>query len=439
MRSLLIILAILLANCSFDNKSGIWNNSNNIKTDNKRFENFRTLYTEEKTFNLEISPPKDTIFNLSPIKKIDKWEDEFFSDTNNLTNYDFKNLNNLIFKSKKLSRHKINDKILFDGNFILVSDIKGNIIVSSLDSNQKLYKFNFYKNKFKKIKKILNIIIQDNIAYVSDNIGYVYALDYVNKKIIWAQNYKIPFRSNLKIYKNKIVLADQNNNLYVIDKLDGKRIKIFPTEENILKNNFSNSISLYNNSIIFLNTYGSLYSLNIENLTFNWFLSLNKILDAGSINLFFSNPVVAYKERVIVSTDPTFYIIDISSGYAISKTNVSSLVTPIISKNLIYFITNNNLLVCMNLLDGKIIYSINIDKKIANFLDSKEKKVDIQSLFFVNGKLNIFLKNSYVLIFDAGGKIFDIYKLDSKISSFPIFIEENILYLDKKNKLKIYN
>ena len=229
MRSLLILLFFLLVNCSFDSKTGIWNNSGITKTDNKRFENFKTLYTEEKPFNLEITPPKDTIINLSPIKKNDKWVDEFFSDANNSANYNFKNSNNLIFQSKKLSRYKIKNKILFDGNFLITSDIRGNLIVSSIDSNQDIYRFNFYKNRFKKINKILNIIIENNIAYVSDNIGYVYALDYRNKKLMWAKNYKIPFRSNLKIYDNKIILADQNNNLYVIDKLDGKRIKIFPT------------------------------------------------------------------------------------------------------------------------------------------------------------------------------------------------------------------
>ena len=108
----------LLVNCSFDSKTGIWNNSGITKTDNKRFENFKTLYTEEKPFNLEITPPKDTIINLSPIKKNDKWVDEFFSDANNSAfNYNFKNSNNLIFQSKKLSRYKIKNKILFDGNF----------------------------------------------------------------------------------------------------------------------------------------------------------------------------------------------------------------------------------------------------------------------------------------------------------------------------------
>ena len=46
-----------------------------------------------------------------------------------------------------------------------------------------------------------------------DNIGFVYAFDFINNKVIWAKNNKIPFRSNLKIIDEKLVVADQNNNL----------------------------------------------------------------------------------------------------------------------------------------------------------------------------------------------------------------------------------
>ena len=37
------------------------------------------------------------------------------------------------------------------------------------------------------------MIVDRIILYVGDNIGYIYALDYKNNKILWAQNYKIPF------------------------------------------------------------------------------------------------------------------------------------------------------------------------------------------------------------------------------------------------------
>ena len=46
-------------------------------------------------------------------------------------------------------------------------------------------------------------------------------------KILWAKNYKIPFRSNLKIYENKLIGADQSNNLYFFDLYSGEVIKKF--------------------------------------------------------------------------------------------------------------------------------------------------------------------------------------------------------------------
>ena len=82
-----------------------------------------------------------------------------------------------------------------------MSTIKGDIIFYSIDQNRVVNKFNFYKKKFKNIPKKLNIIVQNNIIYISDNLGFLYAFDYFSNKILWAKNYKIPFRSNLKIIR----------------------------------------------------------------------------------------------------------------------------------------------------------------------------------------------------------------------------------------------
>ena len=120
---------------------------------------------------------------------------------------------------------------------VLITEDKGNIIVYSIENQTIIFKYNFYKKKFKKIKKSLNIIIENNIAYVGDNLGYLYALDYLNRKLLWAKNYKIPFRSNLKIKGKKIFIADINNSLYLINKENGEKLKVIPTEEITVKNN----------------------------------------------------------------------------------------------------------------------------------------------------------------------------------------------------------
>ena len=47
---LIILISVLLLNCSFDNKSGIWKNENEIEVEkNERFRDFETLYIEEKS------------------------------------------------------------------------------------------------------------------------------------------------------------------------------------------------------------------------------------------------------------------------------------------------------------------------------------------------------------------------------------------------------
>ena len=54
-------------------------------------------------------------------------------------------------------------------------------------------------------------------------------------KIVWAKNYKIPLRSNIKITKDKVIFADQNNNLIFVNKSNGEIIKRIPTEEVLVK------------------------------------------------------------------------------------------------------------------------------------------------------------------------------------------------------------
>ena len=150
--------------------------------------------------------------------------------------------------------------------------------------------------KFKDLEKKLNLIVENNIIFVSDNLGYLYAFDYEKNDILWAKDYKIPFRSNLKIYKNKLIAANQNNDIYFLNKVNGDLIKMLPTEETLLKNQFVNNLSLSDNNLLFLNTAGSLYSLNCDNMQMRWFINLNQTLDLNSGNLFNSNQIITDKK-----------------------------------------------------------------------------------------------------------------------------------------------
>lgn len=435
----LIILIFILSGCSFDNKTGIWENTNKAKPNKiDIFKDFETVNLETKEFNTLIKPKKNFKVILEPIKKNLKWTDEFFEETNNLKNFSYNDLNELVFKSKKLTKYTSSKNILYDNQNIIFTDDKGNIIVYSVKYQKIMFKYNFYKNKLKKFKKKLNIITKKNKIFISDNLGYLYALDYLSQKLLWAKNYKLPFRSNLKIIGEKLILADINNTLYFIDKKNGNKLKAVPTEDTIIKNNFINSLSLNKDTLYYLNTYGSLYSINDKG-NIKWFVNLNQSLDINPSNLFFSKPIIFYQDKLIISTNLYLYIIDSTSGSILSKIAITSIVRPIISGNNLFIITKNNLLVCINSKKGEIVYSVDISQDIADYLNTKKKSIYVNSLTIVNNDLFLLLNNSYFIKYNAAGTIKNIDKLSSRLNSYPIFINNTIMYLDYKNKLVINN
>ena len=247
------------------------------------------------------------------------------------------------------------------GNFFL-SDRKGNIIIYSENQKKVINKYNFYKKNFRKINKNLNLILDKDILYATDNIGYVYAYEYKNK-ILWAKNTKIPFRSNLKIKNNKLITADEKNNLYFFDKANGNLIKLIPTEETLIKNNFINNFSMSSNYIFALNTYGSLFAIEHVTNEIKWVQNLNKSYDLSQINLFKGKPLINNETFIIVSSQDSTYIINTTNGKILHKFNIISQVKPLLTSDNLFLISKNNLLICIDVFSGKIIYSYDINKK----------------------------------------------------------------------------
>ena len=437
---IIILFFILFYGCSFDNKSGIWKNENLITEEtNDSLKEFKKLSITSSPFNKIINIKKDFEFKTLPLVNVKEWKDIFYSDNNNLQNFKYLNLNKKDYRSKKITRKKINQYILSENNNIIFSDLKGNVFIFSLEEKKLINKFNFYKNRFKNIEKKLNLIVNNGVIFVSDNIGFLYAFDYKKNKLIWAKNYKIPFRSNLKIYQDKLLASNQNNNLYFFNKYSGDISKIIPTEETSVKNRFINNLSLNNNYLLFLNTYGSLYAVNKKNMEIKWFVNLNQSLDINLSNLFYGNQIVNNNKKIIISSDRFTFIIDAETGTILFKKNFSSIVKPILMNDYFFSISKNKFLIATNLNNGEILFSLDINEEIANYLKLKKKDTQIKNMMIVNNKIFIFLKNSFLLKFDLNGKLKNIDKLPYKINTFPIIIDGSMMFFDFKNRFSVVN
>ena len=72
-------------------------------------------------------------------------------------------------------------------------------------------------------------------------------------------------------------------------------------------------------------------------------------------------------------------------------------------------------------------------------MSTKKRKVELKSLMFLENKIFIFLKNSFVLKFSNKGDLLEISKLPEKINSEPIIIDDTLVFLNKKNKIAVIN
>ncbi len=432
-----LIIFIFFIQCSFDNRTGIWNNKNKIKDEKEVFGEFKTLSSSKNAYSQIKIIDKNIRFKINkPFSNLN-WNEKFYNNSNNLDNLFYQNSNQLVFKSKKVTTNKASEYFLINEDNVFLSDQEGNIIIFSLIENNILFKYNFYKKKLKKIDKFINIVVQGSIIYASDNIGFLYALDYEKKKVLWAKNYKVPFRSNIKIINNKLVTANQNNELFFFDINTGDIIRSIPTEETIIKNKFINNLSASKEKTFFLNTYGSLYAVSNESLRIRWFINLNQSLDINPSNLFNGKELVNNNDIIVATSNHFTYVIDTDNGSIIYKKNFTSQFKPLIINQYLFVITNNDFLISMDIKTGEIIYSYDLNQNIADFLKTKKKQAKFKNFMMLNNKIYIFLDNSFYIVLKVNGQVESIRKLPSKISSNISIVKKSLLYLDRKNRVSI--
>ena len=451
-----IFITILCTSCSFDNKTGIWKDASNLPVDDRVAESisndslsrgYEDVFTQSKIFNEEKESSKFFYTEDTTPLRITNWPEQYATPTNNISNFFYNDNSTLLLKSSKLSKrstskNNLGGNIIFYKNNLISYDHKGTIFIFSLSLNKKIFEYNFYKKNYKKFNKEINLIVNENFLYAADNLGYLYAINLNDNSIVWAKNYGIPFRSNLKISNNQIFLANQDNAIYSINSATGDKNWEFPTSLTFLKSNFQNNfaLDLGNNNLFFLNTSGELYSINYLNQKINWVVNFKNFSQEGDTNLFLSQPMVFKNNNLIITTGQSVLSYNTLTASKNWNFYAEPIFKPIITLNYTFVILKNNLLICLDNTNGEVVWSKNIlsnikNRKIKNNLGS------IIDFKIVNNKINFYTKNGYLLSFNPNNGNLNYQNRISKsgISSQVIFLNENMLFTDNNNKLLKFN
>ena len=424
-----IISLFFLNNCSLNENSRIWKNKKDNSINPK---NIKKIFSEKKIitqFNQELK------LDLANVKINNKVVD-------NQNNYGFQDYSGSIdkvgnYKFSKLDDvNELNFKPVFLNDGLIFFDKKGSII--RYDNNQKvLWKKNHYSKLEKKLKPKLNFVLVDQNLLITDSISKYYSINVNSGELIWSKNNIYPFNSEIKRSKNKIFVVDYKNTLRCYNINDGSECWNLPTEDSFTISSSNFSLIIDGELIIFTNSIGDVTAVDIDSGLITWQLPTQSSSIINETYNFKVSKLVSDNESIYFSNNKNeFYSIDVKTGTTNWINEINSNLTPIISGNLIFTVSNEGYLYVIEKNNGNIIRisDLYIDYKI-------KKRKNVKPIGFAIGDKKLYLTNTdgKMIIVDLNlGKVIGVEKIAGNFTSRP-FIFNQSLFVIRNGSIIQYN
>ena len=424
-----IISLFFLNNCSLNENSRIWKNKKDNSINPK---NIKKIFSEKKIitqFNQELK------LDLANVKINNKIVD-------NQNNYGFQDYSGSIdkvgnYKFSKLDDvNELNFKPVFLNDGLIFFDKKGSII--RYDNNQKvLWKKNHYSKLEKKLKPKLNFVLVDQNLLITDSISKYYSINVNSGELIWSKNNIYPFNSEIKRSKNKIFVVDYKNTLRCYNINDGSECWSLPTEDSFTISSSNFSLIIDEELIIFTNSIGDVTAVDIDSGLITWQLPTQSSSIINETYNFKVSKLVSDNESIYFSNNKNeFYSIDVKTGTTNWINEINSNLTPIISGNLIFTVSNEGYLHVIEKNNGNIIRISDL------YLDYKiKKRKNVKPIGFAIGDKKLYLTNTdgKMIIVDLNlGKVIGVEKIAGNFTSRP-FIFNQSLFVIRNGSIIQYN
>ena len=265
-------------------------------------------------------------------------------------------------------------EILLDNNHLFYFDSNGSIIKFDNNSNI-VWKQNHYSKQDKKLQPILFFGKSGEDLFVADSIANYYVINKNTGKLKWKKKHSSSFNSQIKIFENKALVIDMENQLRCFSLETGELIWSVKTQQSLLRSQKKQSLILNNDKIYFSNSIGDVTAVNISNGKIIWQTPTQSNVSFGNTYFLKLSDIVSDKNSIFVSNNNNqFFSIDLLSGAINWKQDFSSEFRPAIIGNYLVTISDNGLLIVMNKETGQIIRINDLFKNI------KEKRKKIISL-----------------------------------------------------------
>ena len=223
----------------------------------------------------------------------------------------------------------------------------------------------------------------------------------------------------------------------VIKIEDGSECWNLQTEDSFTISNSKYSLIIIGNNVIFSNSIGDITAVDIDSGLINWQLpTQSSSILQESYNFKISKLVSDGKAIFLSNNKQEFYSVDVKTGTTNWINKISSNLTPIISDNLLFTVSDDGYLYVIEKNTGNI---IRITDLYINYKIKKRKK--IKPIGFAIGGTKLYLTNTdgkMIIVDLSHGSVVGIKKVAGNFTSKPFIFNQN-LFVIRNGSIIQYN
>ena len=272
---------------------------------------------------------------------------------------------------------------------------------------------------------------------VADNIAKYYSVNINSGKINWSKNSTYPFNSEIKKNNTKFFIVDYKNTLKCFYLKDGSKCWEVQTEDSFTISNSKLSLIIVDDLVVFSNSIGDITAADIETGLIIWQLPTQSSSIINETYNFKISKLVSDGSSIYFSNNRNeFYSVNLKNGIINWKNEISSSISPVITGNLIFTVSEDGYLLVIEKNKGNI---IRVTDLLKNYKLKKRK--DVKPVGFAIDDTTLYLTNSdgkMILVDLSIGDIKTIEKVSSDFVSRPFIFNQN-LFVIRNGSIVQYN
>tara|TARA_E500000178_G_C17024451_1_gene757248 strand:- start:47 stop:1369 length:1323 start_codon:yes stop_codon:yes gene_type:complete len=316
-------------------------------------------------------------------------------------------------------------------NNIFFLDAKSNVISFDLIEKRIIWKKNISSEGEKNHDIGGGLAIYKDTLIINSPYRQIISLDIESGEVIWVKDIESALRSSPTIYDNKLLSLTLGNKLYALNAESGDLL----WEHQGLFNNTtlmsSPKVAIDENIVIVPYSNGDFFALNLNNGREIWrnsFIDLEVKETTNTFTDIDAFPVIKRDMVFMTSAVGKLSAINKKTGNKFWTKDIFSTQTPAVNGNNIFIINKNKELICLNIIDGGVKWSLNIDEGL-----SDQYRYRWMAPILINSKLIIVGGEKKLIIIDPfNGSILSIKKMPSFPTTSPLVVGGK-LYLMLKN------